>query len=135
MSYETIDFQKVSIAEAKAAIDGDGKKSAVSWEGKRRKPVRTDVDLLNETCTWLVGLPVNVRPLHIARQFPRIANNIATSWRRPNECDRVFNDLIVDHRGTRKGFPSEVAKEITELKNYYNVEVFKRKEDSWVLTI
>jgi hypothetical protein len=135
MSFETIDFQKISIAEAKAAIEGERKNEYVSWEGKRRQLMRADTDLLNETCSWLVELPVHVRPLRVARQFPRIANNIASSWRRPNECDRVFEDLIVDHRGTRKGFPSEVAKEITDLKNYYNVEVYKRKEDTWVLTI
>jgi hypothetical protein len=83
----------------------------------------------------MVSLPENLRPLHLARQFPRIANKLAEVWQRPVICDKVFEDLMIDNRGTRQGFPHDVAKEIGDLRGYYNTEVYVPKLDTWTLTL
>ena len=137
MDYETFNFEKVSIAEAKAVIKGEeaSVKQDENWSAKRGPELPSDRKLTNETCTWLVALPPEVRPLLLARKYPRIANRIADVWQRPVNCDKVFEDLMIDHRGTRQGFPVEVAKEITELRAYFNTVVCAGVQDIWTLTI
>jgi hypothetical protein len=131
-----IDFEKVSVEDAKAALKGDEKPvQQENWEPKRQPKIASDLKLSDEACTWLMSLPANVRPLHLARQFPRITNRFAEVWKRPVICDKIFDELMLDHRGTRKGFPLEVAKEITDLRGYYNTEVYVQKQDTWTLTM
>ncbi len=131
-----IDFEKVSLAEAKAVHKGDElEKHEENWESKREPLLPSDLKLQNETITWMMSLPENLRPLHLARQYPRIANKIAEAWQRPVVCDKVFEDLMLDHRGTRQGFPHDIAKEIADLRGYYNTEVYVPKLDTWTLTL
>lgn len=131
MNYETFTFEKVSIDEARAAHKGD----EAEWINQRQPVLTVDQKLQNHAASWLMSLPESVRPLRLARQFPRIVNTISTEWKRPNVCDKVFDDLTIDHRGNRKGFPLEVMKEISDLKAYYEVEVHKRQKDSWSISI
>lgn len=131
-----IDFEKVSIADARAVYKGDEPvKEEENWEAKRQPEIPSDLKLGGETVVWLMSLPENLRPLHLARKFPRIANKFADAWQRPVICDKIFDELMLDHRGTRKGFPLEVAKEITELRAYYSNEVYVQKQDNWTLTL
>jgi len=132
-----IDFEKVSVAQARAVQKGEEPvKQEENWEAKRQPKLLAEMKLQNDTIVWLMSLPSNVRPLHLARQFPRIANKIAEAWQRPVICDKVFAELIIDHRGTRQGFPHEVAKEISDLKGYFCTEVFvEKQQDPWKLTL
>lgn len=136
MDNDSIAFEKVSIAEARAALRGpDGKSlEEPKWDEQRKPPIPSDVALQRETYDWLVAMPDRIRPHHLAQQFPRIANKIFSAWKRPEICIKVFDELMMDNRGTRKGFPLEVAREITNLRVYYTTEVFKMKQDTWVLT-
>jgi hypothetical protein len=136
MNNDTITFEKVSIAEARAAYEGtEGfEKDDPKWTEKRRTMIASEFVLQDETRQWLDAIPIRVRPRQLSRQFPRIVNNLFSIWRRPDACLKAFDDLMIDHRGTRKGFPLEVAKEITDLKVYYMTEVYQMKPDTWVLT-
>ena len=136
MGNDTIAFEKVSFAEARAALQGpDGKlQEDPKWSEQRKPLIPSDVALQTETQDWLLALPERVRPRHLAHQFPRVANKIFNAWKRPEICIKVFDELMMDSRGTRKGFPLEVAREITNLRVYYTTEVFKMKQDTWVLT-
>lgn len=137
MEYEALNFEKVSIAEAKAVLKGEEEKNKVAedWSKKRQPVLPSDLKLRDSTIVWLMELPVDVRPLHLARKFPRIANKLSDNWTRPLICDGIFEELMIDHRGTRQGFPEEVAKEITSLRGYYNTEVYTPKQDTWTLTL
>ena len=86
---------------------------------KRRQDPATVNRLLSSTIDWLAGLPPNVRPLTLARKFPRVANRIAKEWREPSACRRDFDDLVYDKRGTRRGFPPDVYVELLALRDYY----------------
>ncbi|RJX34109.1 MAG: hypothetical protein C4516_00160 [Oxalobacter sp.] len=136
MSDEFLTFEKVSIAEARAAQHGPEVKAreAVNWTEKRNAALPSDLALLKETEVWLSALPDHVKPRHLASQFPRVTNKIFGAWRRPEICVKLFDELMTDSRGTRQGFPVTVAKDITNLRVYYTTEVFKMKQDTWILT-
>lgn len=138
MKDETFTFEKVSIAEARAARAGDQttkQTDANEWAQHRQPPSPTDHKLQTQAVSWLVSLPESVRPLRLARQFPRIVNHLSTEWKRPNACDKIFDELTVDRRGNRQGFPLDLVKEISNLKSYYEAEVSKRPQDSWSISI
>jgi hypothetical protein len=64
---------------------------------------------------WLKELPPKLRPFELCRSFPRVANRIALCWNDLALVDTVFNELLVDRRGGREGFPSPVAAELLRL--------------------
>ncbi|WP_211463206.1 hypothetical protein [Collimonas silvisoli] len=69
-------------------------------------------------------MPANEKPWELARYFPRIANELAQSWERPAACMRCLEQLLLDNRGGRQGFPVKVAREIMALQRYFNQVVF-----------
>jgi ankyrin repeat protein len=50
-------------------------------------------------------------PKHVEAKYPRIFNKIMDLWGTP-EADALFEDLLLDKRGGRQGFPPEVMGEI-----------------------
>ena len=64
---------------------------------------------------WLRRLPVSVRPQELCSAYPRVANRIALCWDDLTLVDVVFNELLLDRRGGRAGFPSVVASELLRL--------------------
>jgi hypothetical protein len=68
---------------------------------------------------WLRNLPGRVRPLQLCAAFPRIANRLASCWNDAALSDAVFNGLLLDDRGGRKGFPRGVAAELLRLQAYH----------------
>jgi len=95
-------------------------------------PSRTDEDwtkrrasdpangLLKATVTWASALPPEIQPKALLAKYPRIANLVAVLWQDPNSLRRYVDDLLVDTRGTRQGFPLDVLREIFRLRAYYD---------------
>jgi len=75
--------------------------------------------LRDATVAWFQSLPAEVRPVNLSRQFPRITNRLCELWKRPARCEPYFTDLLFDRRGTRRGFPPEIKKELYALDAYY----------------
>jgi hypothetical protein len=111
-------------------MEGGKKKD---WSLERKPQSREDLELQPSTIQWLKDLPDSVRPVHLPKEFARVANNIASTWKRPLECDKVFTDLLLDNRGTRQGFPLKVLAEIYALSEYYSTVVFPKtkKPNLW----
>ena len=65
---------------------------------------------------WVRSLPVSLRPLELCNVYPRIANRIAAAWDDVGQTHDVFNDLLIDQRGGRKGFASPIAAELLRLQ-------------------
>lgn len=128
---KSFDFESVSVEDAHKAVHGDGKppkKADYSAERARQpRPV-----LLDATVAWIAELPIEVRPLALARRFPRIANSICDMWRRVARCEEYLDTLVVDRRGDRSGFPADVAQELTVLRNHY-AELHPSNRSSWDL--
>ena len=74
---------------------------------------------LPRTLTWAASLPADVRPHELLREFGRIANLIAASWSDPDATYRYLDDLLVDRRGNRQGFPPGVVSELLALRTHY----------------
>ena len=115
-----LEFETISVSDIRREIDGEHKRNEERKRVAQRAPQGSAV-LLDETLLWIATLPANVRPLVLARKFPRIANSVAELWRRVARCEEYLDSLVVDLRGTRSGFPPDVAQELTALRNYYAV--------------
>jgi hypothetical protein len=83
---------------------------------RRRHPLNEPLPV---TIRWVAKLPDEVRPIDLLRTFPRIANALARVWSHPAECRSYMEDLIVDRRGNRSGFPAEVLENLLTLRDYY----------------
>jgi hypothetical protein len=79
------------------------------------------LDALSRKC-WLNALPA---------RFPRVLNRIAALWNRPAVAERCFEELLLDTRGTRAGFPPEVLSELLALRNYNASRIVPKKIDPW----
>lgn len=87
------------------------------WSKHRRGlPPET---LLPSTTRWMETLPREFQPAAIGATFPRIANALASRWATPEALTNYLNDLLVDTRGGRRGFPVRVLRELHALKALY----------------
>ena len=128
---KSLEFEKVSVDDARKALDGTPKAEDKPKTDMRRGPDANPV-LLDATVAWIAELPYAARPSELARRYPRIANSIAELWRRVARCEEYLDTLLVDQRGDRKGFPPAVAQELTVLKNYY-AELHPSNQSTWDL--
>ena len=130
---KSLEFEKVSIASARQELDGQVKRVDAAEQSRQRAP-QHDAVLLDATRLWMDGLPTAVRPVVLARRFPRIANSIAELWRRVARCEEYLDTLVVDLRGDRTGFPLEVAQELAALRGYY-AELHPQHRSAWELEV
>ena len=69
--------------------------------------------------TWLKALPREVVPIALIAHFPRIVNLIAMQWDDRGACAAYFEELLADRRGSRRGFPQDVQRDLSRLRNYW----------------
>ena len=81
--------------------------------------------------SWIDQLPSALQPANMARDFPHIANRLAQLWPSNQPCRLYFDELLLDNRGDRKGFPPKVAVELASLKSYYESAVFPSAQTVW----
>jgi hypothetical protein len=90
--------------------------SKADWPGRRKaKPTRV---LLPRTVRWMETLPPDFQPRQTSETFPRIANALAALWSVPEELTSYLDDLLVDKREWRQGFPVRVLSELHALSAY-----------------
>jgi hypothetical protein len=131
-----IPFEKVSVEEAKAAFNTSiaplpAPQPEIDWETKRESDATANQELDPLTFKWLSQLPKDRRPNALARLFPHVANKLATLWKRPLHCELYLDDLVMDLRGGRRGFPAEVATEVATLREYFTTVVAPVRYDVW----
>ena len=128
---KSLEFEKVSIADIQQELGSQHKRVDDRVRVAQRAPQSRAV-LLDTTTLWMAELPQAVRPIMLTRKFPRIANSIAELWRRVARCEEYLDTLVVDLRGDRMGFPSEVAQELTALRSYF-AELHPHNRSVWEL--
>jgi len=89
---------------------------------------------LPRTVAWVASLPAEVRPIQLLRDYGRVANLLASMWGDREATYRYFDDLLVDKRGNRQGFPPRVAAELARLKAHYADQSGLQLSNSWELT-
>ena len=84
-----------------------------------RSPMReADLSLAMETRLWMLRLPGALQPRHLSREHPRVANHLARAWDDLETRDAMFEDLLHDRRGDRRGFAKTVATELRRLRHF-----------------
>jgi hypothetical protein len=128
-----IPFEKVSIQEAKAVLDRHQALPVPerNWVIARDTSAAKSMDITEQAWKWLESLPKEVQPGSIIQRFPRILNKMSELWPRPVQCEKYLDALILDHRGSRKGFPPDVAAEIALLKIHLSPPATRRRIDVW----
>ena len=63
-------------------------------------------------------MPDEVQPLALLQSLPRIANTIAHLWHDDAALRAYLDELLVDQRGGRRGFPPEIQNELLILREY-----------------
>lgn len=84
-----------------------------------------------ETEGLISSLPEEIRPVQLPEQFPRICNRIAELWAEPELAIPFFDDLLIDNRGGRNGFPLMIIMEISKLKEHFVATYAPHKLDVW----
>jgi hypothetical protein len=114
--YRKFDREPSNDVHAKPVKVGPAKPAAPDAVRRRGNPAD---ELLPMTVTWAAKLPPDVRPTVILHTFGRIGNALAASWTDPAAFVRYIDELFVDRRGNRKGFPPEVMEELFALRAYF----------------
>jgi hypothetical protein len=106
-------------------FDADGPPSTSASDSEvlrlRESERQQDRVVSSWTNSWLQALPEPLRPRELTRLYPRVANRLALCWSDPALTGRLFDDLLFDKRGKRKGFPKPVAEELMRLRRYHEV--------------
>jgi hypothetical protein len=121
-----IDFELADLHDARQVLDGvpPGIREMgliiprAYWEQRRRRLVPSDRALTGTAIDWVVALPAEVRPLALCDKFPCLANQIAESWCDHARTAQALGRLLLDERGGRQGFPSDVQREICMLHEH-----------------
>jgi hypothetical protein len=91
-----------------------------------RDPAYQEQALMPHAIAWAERLPPGLRPQELMRRYPRVANRLALCWNDPVLTNRLLEDLLIDKRGGRQGFPPPVRSELIRIRvDYPKV----RKED------
>jgi hypothetical protein len=90
--------------------------------GKRKRGNATPNNVaLPRTLAWAAKLPPKVQPHELLRSFGRVANLLAANWGDAQATIACLNELLVDTRGCRTGFPPKVTNELLALQSYFAV--------------
>ena len=90
--------------------------AAVRSDARSRQTGSNEESLSRVAQRWLDELPPALRPTHLCARYARIANRLALCWPDAKLTQQVFESLLVDRRGGRKGFPPPVRAELLALR-------------------
>jgi hypothetical protein len=76
------------------------------------------------------ALPHPIR-LNELLNYPHVVNRLADLWGFPVQMRAYLEELLLDSRGTRHGFPLGVIAELTALRSYYETRVHPVRADVW----
>jgi hypothetical protein len=112
------------------------KKPTVGVEPETRRPAMVYggsvfSELSGAALRLLVKVDSKVGLREISVRYPRVLNRIAASWDSPLDAERCFDELLLDARGTRQGFPASVISEIVSLRHHYETHVYLKRIDPW----
>ena len=66
----------------------------------------------------LARLPPEVPLAQTAAEFPHVVNRLSVLWDDPGAFRKAIDDLLLDDRRQRQGFPFKVLLELTELRDF-----------------
>lgn len=128
-----IPFEKTSVEDAANSTwqEPPPSKSLDRNWGTYRFPRNVTTPDIKLLMPWIQQLPAEVRPRQLVIQYARIAHKLAELWKHPIACEKYFNELMIDNRGDRQGFPSDVALELAALQAYFATNVLVQHYSVW----
>lgn len=105
---------------------------SADWSRVRRPEVARDSALTGTARHWLQRLPPRRRPYRLCARYPRVANRIAWLWTDPVMSAQVLQDLLVDRRGGRAGFPSWILRELHRLQEFNQQHRVEDTPETWI---
>jgi len=96
-----------------------------------QKSEALSAELSGEALRLLIKVNTKVALQELSVRFPSVLNRIADVWRHPAQAERCFDELLLNSRGKRQGFPQPVLSEIASLRHYYLTRVFPKRIDPW----
>lgn len=78
---------------------------------RQREPLSDDGQRLLER------LPPGLSLVHTVASFPHVINRLALVWDNPRELVAIVDDLLIDDRLQRAGFPLKVLVELTDVRD------------------
>lgn len=131
----SLEFEPLSLADVITAMREENNMTFTPREPKDPfKALRkreTPEPLQAFAITWMAKLPRNAQPRETGMQYPRIVNKLAALWHTSEGAGGYLRELLIDRRGTRKGFPTPVAQELQALRTYLTVQAARSQKDAW----
>lgn len=130
-------WEDVSVTEALPAVVIEELENQKAVEKAKMLARRVDTPVtrkqpLDARAKLIVAsLPKQVRPMEICINFPHIMNLIGMSWGNPKDFVKTLEDLLVDDRRDRQGFPFAVVAELTELREHYFSAIRPEARGMW----
>jgi len=122
---DTLSFEVVSLDQAREALDEPPagvrhlrRSGAADWASCRRALSESERRLTRAATQWMLTLPRELRPLELMRRYPRIANRLCEQWDDASASLPLLEDLVLDRRGGRMGFPRPVVLELQALHEH-----------------
>ena len=122
---DSLDFEVVSFDQAREALDEPPagvqqvrRMSSADWASRRHSLSESERRLSRAATQWFLGLPRELRPAELMRRFPRIANRLCAQWDDVSASLQLLDELVLDRRGGRSGFPRLVVLELQALQEH-----------------
>ena len=93
--------------------------SAGSHDWSHLRKAQPVENLLPTSENWIDLLPPEAFPGALATHYPRIVNIIAMLWNDRVRCSAYFDELFIDRRGGRQGFPDVVQRDLSKLRHHW----------------
>ena len=123
-------YTKVTVEEIKEE-QKEPPKVTEDFTGQRKAEAPAKVELLDATAHWILSLPEDVRPMAMAKKYPRIANTLAKAWPFPLAFEARLKEYMLDDRSPRQGFPLDVVTDFANLKKHFRKVDTRFKGDVW----
>lgn len=118
-SYDQVLDEHVAMRDEAAAAEQRRRQKLLLSNAKAERP--------NEFAIALIGkLPKDLSLVQLFADYPRILNKIAVVWGDHRAFFSLMDDLMIDKRGGRDGFPFSVALELSRLTDHYEQFIGKR---------
>jgi hypothetical protein len=74
--------------------------------------------LERDAASLVNSLPPQLSLEETARNFPHVINRLAMCWNNARDLQKAVDDLLIDDRLKREGFPLKVLVELTEVRDW-----------------
>jgi hypothetical protein len=106
---------------------------AATHDPSGRWPRRPRPALDNRAHALVIGMQRIDEPIRgLARRFPHVLNRIAHAWVVPPAAAEIIDELLVDRRGGRRGFPADVLAELLLLRRHCRRRMVRAAQDGSV---